>query len=97
MNSGIMESLIVYAPIVFLFFACIGIVWSLLGNRKYLIGSIIMLLGVGVYYWGLYVGEWEGMGVSLFLGGGMLLTGILTLLITFLYSKSRATKNNREV
>lgn len=97
MNSGIMESLIVYAPIVFLFFACIGIVWSILGNRKYLMGSMFFQLGVGVYYWGLYVGKWEGMGISLFLGGGMLLLGLSTLLITFLYSKSRAAKNKREV
>lgn len=87
MNSGMMDSLFLAFPIIVLVLACVGIVWSVLKKRKYLIGFVFLLLGVVIYYWGLYLGEWEGMGISLFIGGGIVLFGLLILLITFLYSK----------
>ncbi|SFJ70587.1 hypothetical protein SAMN04487936_103403 [Halobacillus dabanensis] len=87
MNSGMVDSLLSSVPIIVLVFACVGIVWSVLKKRKYLIGFVFLLLGGGIHYWGLYVGEWEGMGISLFFGGGIVLLGLLTLLLTFVYSK----------
>ena len=87
MNPEMMDSLLSGVPIIVLVIACVGIVWSYLKNRKYLIGFLLLLLGVGIHYWGLYVGRWEGMAISFFLGGVILLLGLLTLLITFLYSK----------
>lgn len=92
MNSEMMVSLIVYGPIIVLVLACVGIVWSVLKKRKYLSGFIFLFLGAGIYYLGLFVGAWEGMAISLFFGGGMVLLGLLTLLITFLYSKLRVAK-----
>ncbi|WP_181351321.1 hypothetical protein, partial [Thalassobacillus sp. CUG 92003] len=86
MNSGMVDSLLSNVPIIVLVFACVGIVWSVLKKRKYLIGFVFLLLGVGIHYWGLYVGKWEGMGISLFFGGGIVLLGLLTLLLTFVYS-----------
>lgn len=90
MNSGMMDSLILSVPIIVLVFASVGIVWSVLKKRKYLIGFIFLLLGAGIHYWGLYVGKWEGIAISLFFGGGMLLLGLLTLLFTLVYSKLMA-------
>ncbi|WP_134163579.1 hypothetical protein [Evansella clarkii] len=95
MVSGMMDSLLLVFPIIVLVLACVGIVWSVLKNRRYLSGYLFLLLGAGIYYWGLYVGEWKGMGISLFLGGGTVLIGLLTLILTFLYSKiSAANKQN---
>lgn len=90
MNSGMMDILILSIPIIVLAFACVGIVWSVLKKRKYLMGFVFLLLGAGIHYWGLYVGKWEGMGISLFFGGGMVLLGIVTLLFIFVYSKLMA-------
>ncbi|MGM0898089.1 MAG: hypothetical protein ACQEV0_09320 [Bacillota bacterium] len=90
MNAGMMDSLILSVPIVVLAIASVGIVWSVLKKRKYLSGFILLLLGAVIHYWGLYVGKWEGMGISLFLGGGMVLLGLLSLLFTFVYSKLMA-------
>lgn len=95
MSSLMVDSLIVYGPIIVLVFACIGILWSVLKKRKYLIGFIFLLIGAGIYYWGLYVGKWEGIAISLFLGGGMVLIGLLTLLFTLVYSKLMVTKQTR--
>ncbi|MEZ0480366.1 hypothetical protein [Planococcus sp. SSTMD024] len=92
MGSGMMDSLIVYGPIIVIVFACVGIVWSVLKKRRYLIGSIFLLIGAGIYYWGMYVGKWEGIAISLFLGGGIVLVGFLTLLFTLIYSKLMVAK-----
>ncbi|MFC4714165.1 hypothetical protein [Planococcus dechangensis] len=95
MSSEMMDNLFLSAPIIVLVVACAGIVRSVLKNRKYLIGFIFLLIGGGIYYWGLYVGKWEGIAISLFIGGGMVLLGLLTLLITVIYSKAKAAKKRR--
>lgn len=77
-----MDNIFVVIPIIVLIIACVGIVWSLLKQRKYLTGFIIVLLGAVVYWYGLFVGGWEGMGISFTFGGGIILLGLLTLLIT---------------
>lgn len=87
MSAEMMDSLLVGVPILILVFACMGIAWSVLKKRIYLIGFIFLLLGTGIHYWGLHIGRWEGMGISLFFGGGMIVLGLLTLLLTFVYSK----------
>lgn len=92
MKSDMMVSLIVYGPTIVLVLACVGIVWSVKKNKKYLSGFIFLFLGAGIHYLGLFVGAWEGMGISLFLGGGFVLLGLITLLITFLYSELRVAK-----
>ena len=95
MSSGMIDSLIVYGPIIFLIVACIGIVWSVLKKRRYLIGYIFLLVGAGIYYWGMYVGKWEGIAISLFWGGGMVLLGLLTLLFILVYTKLVITKRTK--
>lgn len=89
MNS-LPDSLIAGAPIVILVFACVGAVWSVLKKRKYLIGFACLFLGAGIYYWGLYVGKWEGIAISLFGGGGVVFLGLIILLLTYIYSKLMA-------
>ncbi|WP_211654930.1 hypothetical protein [Planococcus alpniumensis] len=95
MSSGMIDSLIVYGPIIVLIVACIGIVWSVLKKRRYLIGYIFLLVGAGIYYWGMYVGKWEGIAISLFWGGGMVLLGLLTLLFILVYTKLVITKRTK--
>ncbi|WP_404466726.1 hypothetical protein [Planococcus rifietoensis] len=95
MSYRVTESLLVYGPIIILIFACGGIAWSVFKKRRYLAGFILLLLGTGSHYWGLHVGRWEGMGISLLYGGGMVLLGLLTLLLTFIYSKFQLAKKNK--
>ncbi|OIU71537.1 hypothetical protein BHE18_15710 [Rossellomorea aquimaris] len=65
--------------------------WSVLKNRRYLGGFVILFLGVGIHFWGLYVvGRWEGLSISLFFGGGAVLIGLLTIILIFPYSKMSA-------
>ncbi|WP_147803306.1 hypothetical protein [Alkalicoccus halolimnae] len=88
MNSAMMDILLLWFPVIVLVLAFLGIVWSVLKKRKYITGFLFAFSGAGIFYWGLlYVGGWDGMGISLFIGGGTVLLGVLILLITFLYSK----------
>src|SRR5699024_5630202 len=85
--AQIQDFLLLLLPIIALIVALIGIVWSSRNNRKYLVGYILMLLGVGIHYYGLKVGAWEGMAISFVGGGGFVLLSLLILLITFIYTR----------
>jgi len=85
--AQIQDFLLLLLPIIALIGALIGIVWSSRNNRKYLVGYILMLLGVGIHYYGLKVGAWEGMAISFVGGGGFVLLSLLILLITFIYTR----------
>lgn len=87
MVAQIQDFLLLLLPIIALIGALIGIVWSSRNNRKYLVGYILMLLGVGIHYYGLKVGAWEGMAISFVGGGGFVLLSLLILLITFIYTR----------
>lgn len=86
-----MVSFLIFSfPIFILVIALIGIGWSVKKSKKYLFGYILLLLGVGTHFYGLGVGAWDGMAISLFGGGGFVLVGLLVLLITLMYSKMAA-------
>lgn len=87
-GSNILDFLFYISPIIILVVSLIGVGWSVKKSKKYLIGYILLLLGVLIYYYGLLVvREWDGMAISLFFGGGFILLGLLVLFITLIYSK----------
>jgi len=87
MVAQIQDFLLLLLPIITLIGALVGIVWSSKKNRKYLVGYVLMLLGVGTHYYGLKVGAWEGMAISFIGGGGFVLASLLILLTIFIYTR----------
>ncbi|WP_342537205.1 hypothetical protein [Sporosarcina sp. FSL K6-3508] len=78
-------------PTIIFVIALIGIGWSVRKSKRYLIGYILLLLGAGTHNYGLLiVRAWDGMAISLFLGGGSILLGLLVLFITLIYTKLAA-------
>ena len=90
MSSNIVSFFLYILPAIILVSASIGIVWSLKNRKKYLIGYSLLLVGAGIHYYGLFaVGGWDGMGLSLFVGGGLVVLGLLVHFGMFIHSKLR--------
>ncbi len=77
--------LIYYFPVILLVVSVIGLIWAVLNTRwKYIIPFIVCLGGLWVHYYGMkVVGRWEGMSISLFGGGGLVVLGIGALITVY--------------
>ena len=97
-SAGMIDFLIAVLPIITLIGALIGVIWGARKNKKYLTGFILMILGVGVHYYGLLgiVEPWSGIAISFLGGGGLILLGLLILFVTLIYSKLIGEKSIKE-